>query len=113
MLKAHRVAWELHYFWPIPEGLCVLHHCDTPRCVNIECLFLGTDADNAADREAKSRGNQAKGSANGTAKLTEGIISEIRRRLAEGESQEEIGRRFGVHQTKISNIKTGKAWSHV
>lgn len=52
----HRVAWEL-LRGPIPDGLNVLHHCDNPPCCDTEShLFLGTNADNAADREAKSRG---------------------------------------------------------
>lgn len=51
----HRLAWELMN-GPIPDGLCVLHHCDNPPCCNAEkCLFLGTRADNNADREAKGR----------------------------------------------------------
>jgi len=59
-LKTHRFAWELAN-GPIPEGMQVLHHCDNPPCCDTEkCLFLGTDADNMADRDAKGRHGQSK-----------------------------------------------------
>ena len=51
---AHRVSWEFAN-GPIPENMCVLHACDTPLCVNPEHLFLGTLADNMADKEKKGR----------------------------------------------------------
>lgn len=59
---AHRVAWKLAN-GPIPDGMDVLHHCDTPLCVRTEPddqwpdghLFVGTAADNNADRDAKGR----------------------------------------------------------
>ena len=51
---AHRVSWELAN-GPIPENMCILHSCDTPLCVNPEHLFLGTLADNMADKERKGR----------------------------------------------------------
>lgn len=53
-LLAHRVAWELT-FGPIPDGLFVCHHCDTPRCVRPDHLFLGTSDDNNKNAAAKGR----------------------------------------------------------
>lgn len=54
-MQAHRLVWELT-FGPIPPGICVLHRCDTPRCVRPEHLFLGTLSDNAQDMHNKGRG---------------------------------------------------------
>ena len=59
-VPAHRVAWELTN-GPIPPGdhfgtMCACHRCDNPPCCNPTHLFLGSMADNVADRDAKGRG---------------------------------------------------------
>ena len=50
----HRVAFRLTY-GPIPDGMWVLHKCDTRLCCRPSHLFLGTAKDNKADCIAKGR----------------------------------------------------------
>ena len=109
---AHRVSWEIH-FGPIPDGLHVLHRCDTPFCVRPDHLWLGTDKDNSEDREKKGRGNrynQAKGESNGRAKLAIADVVAIREMKG---STRKIGALFGVTDVLISKIKNRKLWTHV
>lgn len=60
-IRAHRFAFELAYgqIPPIIDkngtGLVVCHTCDNPLCVRIDHLWLGTQAENIADRHAKER----------------------------------------------------------
>jgi HNH endonuclease len=67
MVFAHRVSWEMHR-GPIPDGMDVLHKCDTPPCVNPDHLFVGTHASNMAD--ASKKGRMHPGEKNGRARLT-------------------------------------------
>jgi hypothetical protein len=53
-LLVHRVTWEAEY-GPIPDGMCICHHCDNRACYEVKHLFLGTQADNVRDMDAKGR----------------------------------------------------------
>jgi DNA-binding XRE family transcriptional regulator len=106
---AHRVSYELN-IGPIPDGLCVCHTCDTPLCVNPSHLFLGTLAENNADREAKGRGSDKHGANNPRARLTAAIVKKIKKLRAKGMSQEKIGKIVGFPQTTISKIDRGVGW---
>jgi hypothetical protein len=51
---AHRAAWAA-WRGPVPSGQYVLHHCDNPRCLNPDHLFVGSQAENLADMCQKGR----------------------------------------------------------
>jgi HNH endonuclease len=107
LVSAHRVSWEIH-FGPIPDGMCVLHKCDVPNCINPRHLFLGTKMDNAKDMIKKGR--QKKGALLPQAKLNEESVLEIRNST---QTQKELAKKFGVSQTAISFAKNRLRWSHV
>jgi hypothetical protein len=112
-LKVHRYSWELHN-GAVPSGLCVLHRCDNPPCVNPAHLFLGNRTDNARDRTAKGR--EARGEANGASKLTPAIVREIRIRYLAGDCKNgmnALAREFSVTVVAVWQVIHGKSWRHV
>jgi hypothetical protein len=108
--KAHRVSYE-RFIGPT-NGLHVCHHCDNPRCVNPDHLFLGTDADNVADKCSKGRakGGSMPGVRHPMHKLTEEQVSLIRNTPRERGVVTSLAERFGVDKTTISRILRGKTW---
>jgi hypothetical protein len=105
---AHRVAWMLAGHGEVPKGQILRHTCDTPACVNVDHLVLGTQADNIADKVRRNR--QAKGTAHGMAKLSENQVREIRASIGTGR---DIGKRFGVSSVMVNFIRAGKSWTHI
>jgi HNH endonuclease len=118
---AHRVAWQLEN-GPIPDGMFLLHRCDTKRCVRPSHLFLGTQADNIKDMISKDRHASGKkwwltllprGTAHPNAKLTNTQVRTIRKLSARGFAQTSIAARYKVSAPTIARILSRKTWKHV
>jgi len=106
--RAHRVSYELYKGF-IPDGLLVLHKCDVPVCVNPDHLFLGTHQDNMDDKIKKGR--QAKGENNGSSKLTEKEVKEIRDKYVPRKyTQRMLAREFNVSQVAIGCVIRNETW---
>jgi hypothetical protein len=106
---AHRFAYEL-WVQKIPDGLQVLHRCDVRNCVRPEHLFLGTNADNVADRVAKGR--SSRGEHRPQAKLTESDVNEMRRLHSMGASTRKLARQFHLATSNVWRIVNGQSWAY-
>lgn len=113
-VNASRAAFE-SAVGPVPEGLVVCHKCDEPSCCNPAHLFAATQAENLADCRRKGRQVYRSGVSHhrATAKLTAERVAEAKRLFAEGVSQSEIARRWGMSSGAICRAVRGKTWRHV
>jgi predicted XRE-type DNA-binding protein len=112
-ILSHRYSYYLT-FGEFDTKLFVLHHCDNPKCVNPNYLFLGTNFDNIQDKVKKGRQSHSIGELCGNSKLTEKKVIKIYKMYDSGNhTQQEIAEIFRVGQTTISNIVTGKEWNHL
>lgn len=107
-IQAHRLAWRL--LRGEPGNLDVLHRCNNPECCNPKHLYLGTDRENARDRVAA--GNHVHGEKAYNAKLNADDVREIRR-LKGKVSGYKLAKRYGVVQSYISQIQSGRTWKHI
>lgn len=103
---AHRIAWELTH-GAITDGLCVLHRCDVPLCVNPAHLFLGTQPDNLADARAKGRLVDGRGAR----KLSDDAYREILSSPTDRGTGIALARKYGVTETTIARIRHGRQGS--
>lgn len=111
-VRAHRAAYEAA-FGEIPVGACVCHRCDNPLCCNPAHLFVGSQAENVADKMAKKRHRALAGDMNPNRKLDSRKVSLIRARISAGESVSSIASSYGVSAGAIHHIRKGDTWSHV
>lgn len=108
--KASRIAYALAY-GRVPSDKFVLHRCDNPGCVNPSHLFLGTQLDNISDRRLKDRA--PRGSRNVRSKLTDELVTKMRRWYSDKYSISAIAARAGITPGGAALAIFGKTWAHV
>ena len=108
-VRAHRVAYEL-VVGPIPDGLLILHSCDTPLCVNPAHLRIGGKQENTKD--AIERGQHKVGELDRRSKLSTDAVLTIRIAANNGVPGKFLAKQFGVSQGLISDIKLGQKRKH-
>lgn len=109
---AHVVSYN-HFNGQIQKGLMVRHTCDNRDCVNPAHLISGTHQDNMDDMVERKRQahNSFPGESHPMVKLTDEQVAEIRRLYvpySKDFNGKMLAARFGVTQTQISKIVTGR-----
>lgn len=59
--RVHRLSAFVFMEFDLESGLCVLHSCDNPACINPDHLFIGTQQDNVRDMVEKGRNKALSG----------------------------------------------------
>lgn len=105
--RAHRFAYMLAK-GRIDDGLQVCHSCDNTLCVNPAHLWLGTNAENVADRNLKDR--VAHGESHYRSVLTEDQVVQILQSEAEPAA---LAKAMGVSEFAIQKVRSGDNWKRV
>ena len=96
-MNAHKAAY-IFLIGPVDDGMCIMHSCDTPLCINPKHLSQGTRSDNTQDMLSKGR------SGHSTRKLMQKQHDEIR---ASDKSSYVLADIYNVTPTHIRRIKNG------
>jgi len=113
----HRYALTL-FAGPCPEGMEACHAtadiCGNRHCFSPAHLRWGTREENEADKIPDGTVARLRGTINGSAKLVDVDVLEIRRRYAAGgTSQRKLAAEYGVSQKTIFDIIHRQKWAYL
>lgn len=109
-VRAHRWSYE-QSVGPIPDGMQVLHLCDTPACINPDHLVLGTQSDNMRDMAVKGRALD--GARSKHTNLTDDDVRAILDRTDAGERHADVAAEFGITVYALRQMRYGHNWKHI
>jgi hypothetical protein len=112
-IRAHRFIYE-HTFGPIDNKLVVMHTCDTPSCVRIDHLKIGTYQANTQDAIQKGRWTTLRGAEAARAKLTAANVEAIRRDHvphSRTHSAAKLAQKYHVNERTIWSVLRGESHS--
>ena len=115
---AHRVIFNLAYPNTITlsapkntdEFGFLLHTCDNPSCCNPKHLFVGTHADNMADKAAKGRSPDFSSGKAPRCKLSMAQAREIRQLRKDGVSARDLAQRYEISLPSIKTLLRGHSY---
>jgi hypothetical protein len=103
--RVHKFSLERKLGRKFEDSEVTRHMCHNPCCCNPDHLEVGTANDNVQDKVRAGR--QLKGEKNGSSKLSDLQISEIRA-LKGMHTRKELAEMYGVHTVHISRIHNDK-----
>ncbi len=117
---AHRAAFiskNPHLKLPLKDDgskdRCVLHKCDNPKCCNPKHLFLGSHAENMADKTSKGRQARFKSTEAPRAKLTAEDVSWMRIQKKNGATKKALAMLYEVSEATVSGALYGRHYRDV
>jgi len=118
-IKRDGKIWSLHrWVFYINNGFLpevVMHICDNPHCINPHHLKAGTYLTN--NQDAKAKGRNSIGERNGSAKLTEkqvlNLRTEIKDRIKNKVKAKDIQKKYGISEKQYKRIRNRTSWGHL
>lgn len=111
-VRAHRIAYAIAHGLPA-QGIVIMHLCDNPKCCNPAHLAQGLQKDNMRDMDKKNRRKPPIGINNGSNKLTENQVREIKALLSNGKGVKSIAKIYNLTKKTVFSIKKGNIWKHI
>lgn len=110
-ILANRLSWML-FNGELKKELDVCHHCDNPKCINPDHLFVGTASENIQDCFNKNRKSH-KGVNHPGAKITDDDVKKILQLRRTGWTYRKLSDRFKISVGAVNCVINRRTWKHV
>jgi hypothetical protein len=116
-----RIMLEYKLEREIRPGHLACHHCDVPRCMNLDHIYEGTHKSNAEDKVKRNRSRRGipnilislknRSENNHFAKITAQEVVEIRKLRDKGMIYKELAAQFNLAPNSIRKICRNTTWA--